>query len=87
MSDKNRLLENFKLYGSVTVGSKGQIVIPAEAREELDIKQGDRFIVFKDPHGEGLTIISAKKLEAILSAVKSKLGSFAKIVSEIKDLN
>ena len=34
-----------KLYGTATVGTKGQVVIPADAREELGIKTGDRLYV------------------------------------------
>lgn len=35
-----------KLYGTATVGSKGQVVIPAEAREALAIQTGDKLYVF-----------------------------------------
>lgn len=35
-------------YGSVKVGERGQIVIPKKARDEFDIKAGDRLIVFGD---------------------------------------
>ena len=34
-----------KLYGVATVGTKGQVVIPADAREELGIQTGDRLYV------------------------------------------
>lgn len=34
-----------KLYGTATVGTKGQVVIPADAREELNIEPGDRLYV------------------------------------------
>lgn len=33
-------------YGSVTVGERGQLVIPAVLRKELKIKSGDRLMVF-----------------------------------------
>ncbi len=33
-----------RLYGTVKVGDRGQVVIPAEARKELDIKPGDLFL-------------------------------------------
>lgn len=36
-----------KCYGSVTVGERGQVVIPAEAREELEIEAGEKLLVFK----------------------------------------
>ena len=33
------------LYGTTTVGEKGQIVIPAEARKAYDIEPGDKLVV------------------------------------------
>lgn len=39
-------------YGMVTVGERGQIVIPAEARRELGIKPGDKLVIMRHPiHG------------------------------------
>ncbi len=34
-----------RIYGIVTVGERGQISIPKEARAEFDIKPGDKLIV------------------------------------------
>ncbi|MBQ1291584.1 MAG: helix-turn-helix domain-containing protein, partial [Lachnospiraceae bacterium] len=36
------------LFGLVTVGDKGQIVIPAQARKLFDISTGDRLVVLGD---------------------------------------
>ena len=44
---------NKKLYGTATIGSKGQVVIPAEAREDLGLKPGDRLYVINAMHGSG----------------------------------
>jgi len=38
-----------KFFGKVSVGSKGQIVIPAEARRMMDIKPGDNLIIMSGP--------------------------------------
>ncbi|MFP3879871.1 MAG: AbrB/MazE/SpoVT family DNA-binding domain-containing protein [Dehalococcoidia bacterium] len=40
--------EGRKFYGSVTVSERGQIVVPAEAREDFNIKTGDKLLVFGD---------------------------------------
>jgi len=40
--------EGKKFYGSVTVSERGQIVIPADARRDFDIKIGDKLLVFGD---------------------------------------
>lgn len=37
-----------KYAGTVTVGTKGQIVIPKEAREMFGIKPGDTLILLAD---------------------------------------
>ncbi|MDI9634659.1 AbrB/MazE/SpoVT family DNA-binding domain-containing protein [Kamptonema cortianum] len=43
-------------YGSVTVGERGQIVIPHEARTELGIRPGDKLLVMRDPVCSALRI-------------------------------
>ena len=47
------------LFGMVTVGDKGQIVIPARARKLFDISPGDQLVVLGD-ESQGLAIIKAK---------------------------
>jgi AbrB family looped-hinge helix DNA binding protein len=42
-----------KMYGTATVGTKGQVVIPAEARDEMGIKTGDKLYVFGAKHFVG----------------------------------
>ncbi|BCJ96805.1 hypothetical protein acsn021_43740 [Anaerocolumna cellulosilytica] len=43
-------------FGIVTVGDKGQIVIPAKARKVFNIKAGDQMLVLGDEE-QGLAII------------------------------
>ncbi|VVC04605.1 Uncharacterised protein [Candidatus Burarchaeum australiense] len=40
-----------RFFGSVLVGSKGQAVIPEEARRLHGVKAGDRMLVFGGPGG------------------------------------
>ena len=40
-----------RFWGSATVGERGQVVIPADARQELDIKPGDKLLIFSGMHG------------------------------------
>ena len=57
------------LFGMVTVGDKGQIVIPAKARKIFDISTGDRLVVLGDEH-RGLAIIKAEDLLNFANAVR-----------------
>jgi AbrB family looped-hinge helix DNA binding protein len=40
-----------KIYGAVTVGERGQVVIPVEVRKSFKVKPGDKLIVFAKPGG------------------------------------
>ena len=42
------------IWGTVTIGDRGQIVIPKSARDEFDLKGGDRLIVASDDVGIAL---------------------------------
>ena len=48
MSDENKKTKNDKFVGSVKVGPKGQIFIPKEAREMLNISTGDTLVLLAD---------------------------------------
>ena len=60
------------IFGMVTGGDKGQIVIPAKARKIFDIKPGDNLIVLGD-EGQGLALIKEKGLLGLLSRAKKML--------------
>ena len=50
------------LWGTVTIGSKGQIVIPKNARDTFDMKEGDRLVVLGD-EAQGIALIKAEIFE------------------------
>ena len=37
-------MREMKFYGSATLGERGQIVIPAEAREALKLEKGEKLL-------------------------------------------
>lgn len=59
------------LFGLVTVGDKGQIVIPAKARKIFDISTGDQLVVLGDEE-QGLALIKSEKFLTLANMV-SKL--------------
>ena len=50
------------LWGTVTIGSKGQIVIPKNARDTFDMKEGDRLVVLGD-ESQGIALIKTEIFE------------------------
>jgi AbrB family looped-hinge helix DNA binding protein len=55
------------------LSSKGQITIPKEARDRLQIGPGDRVKFFFDAHGT-LVILPKTPVLALAGMVKSRLG-------------
>lgn len=50
------------LWGTVTLGSKGQIVIPKAARDTFCLRDGDRLVVLGD-EAEGIALVKAEDFE------------------------
>jgi AbrB family looped-hinge helix DNA binding protein len=70
-----------KVYGAVTVGERGQLVIPSSLRKDLDIKSGDRLMIFAKIDRKMISIMREKdfsdflqKASKIISKLESKVG-------------
>ncbi len=64
--------------GAVTVGERGQVVIPAEARQRCAMQPGDKLLVFIDPATHGVTMTKVDQmhlLHRLLSAMLDRLGA------------
>lgn len=69
-------MHNRKLYGTAIVGTKGQIVIPADAREELNVMPGDRLYVV-GTHGKGmLGLIKEELFEEFIQQLNLEIENF-----------
>jgi AbrB family looped-hinge helix DNA binding protein len=75
---------DFKCFGSATLGPRGQLVIPANARKKLGIEAGTTLLVFLGPAGKGLFLFKADAVEQMvrmasehLSAVEDLIKSYA----------
>ncbi len=59
-----------KIYGIVKVGPKGQIVIPAEAREEFGIQPGDKVVFFSPDLAKGFIVTPQHTFEKLVEKVQ-----------------
>ena len=66
----SRSLKGKHLFGMVTVGEKGQIVIPARARKVFQLKPGDQLLVLGD-EGRGLALMDARLFYQAIEEVKN----------------
>ena len=67
------MFPQMKFWGAATVGTKGQVVIPREAREQLNIKEGEKLVVMGTPMKNGVLFIKADSIEAMMEHVQKDL--------------
>lgn len=69
-------------FGTVTVGQRGQVALPAQARKQLGLEPGDQLVVLTDP-AQGLALIPLRLLlerapdDPLAMLVRSTLGGIA----------
>jgi AbrB family looped-hinge helix DNA binding protein len=54
--------EGNQFIGWVTVSSKGQVAIPTEVRNTLNIKEGDRLLIVLRKEKDGFNLIKSEAL-------------------------
>lgn len=72
---------HIELIGTVTVGPKGQVVIPVEARDRMNIVAGDKLIALYVPDNDAIGFVSEQSMQGVIErmgrhveALKGKLN-------------
>jgi AbrB family looped-hinge helix DNA binding protein len=73
-----------KLYGTATVGTKGQVVIPADAREEMDINAGDRLYVVGSSSKRFIGFIKEEQLRSLIDHITDNIEAYRAALKDIK---
>lgn len=84
MRDEHKACSKRKLYGMATLGERGQVVIPAEAREDMGLNKSDKLLVF----GFGKDMLAMTKLsglEDFASMLEERLGEVREIIRKNKE--
>jgi AbrB family looped-hinge helix DNA binding protein len=74
-----------KLYGTATVGTKGQVVIPSDAREELDIHTGDRLYVVGSPERKWVGFIKEEQLRELIEHITDNVENYKQLLNSDKE--
>jgi AbrB family looped-hinge helix DNA binding protein len=85
MEDKFKEQRALKLYGSTTVGERGQVVIPAEARRDFQITPTSKLLVFGGPGGEGLIFTKAESMTELLTKAMAMLTNLEEMLRSDTD--
>lgn len=78
---KQSFMEDF-FYDTVTVGERGQVVIPAKARRDLGIKHKDKLIVLRAMGKMGIVMIHAKHMTRIFDKMTKHISQIKKILEK-----
>ena len=71
-----------QLYGTATVGTKGQVVIPADARDALDIQTGDRLYVVGSQEKKWVGFIKEEQLRDMLDHITSNIEHYKDMLNK-----
>jgi AbrB family looped-hinge helix DNA binding protein len=57
-------------HGAVTVGERGQIVIPAEVRRAFGIEAGEKLLILCHPADQSIIIVKAEAMMRFLNKMQ-----------------
>ena len=75
-------IKNIQLAGTATVGPKGQVVIPAEVREKMAIKPGDKLIVLYIEEKKSVGFVTEEQAQAIVNKLGENLATLQDAVGK-----
>jgi AbrB family looped-hinge helix DNA binding protein len=69
-------------YDTVTVGERGQVVIPASARKDFGIVPGDKLLVLRGMGKMGIILVPAKHMSQLFTKITKHIGKIKKLMSK-----
>jgi len=73
----------YEFHGTTTLGEKGQVVIPAEARKAMGIKKGEKLLVFA-MGCDMLAFAKLSRVEKFASHLAKKSDAIRSIIDKAK---
>lgn len=73
-------------YGSATIGERGQIVIPSDARKDCDMHSGDKVLVFRHPlHTHMLIFAKVGEMQQLLQQLSHAVEEMSTRVRDVPE--
>ena len=70
---------HIQLAGTVTLGPKGQVVIPVEVREEMGVKPGDKLVALYAPDKKSIGFITEAHAQTFVDMMGKSKAHFEKL--------
>jgi AbrB family looped-hinge helix DNA binding protein len=70
-----------KIYGAITIGERGQVIIPAEARKDLNLSPSTKLMVLSGGQiGDGLLLLKAETVAKMIGRANRVLSNFTEVM-------
>ncbi|MBC7746734.1 AbrB/MazE/SpoVT family DNA-binding domain-containing protein [Pedobacter sp.] len=70
------------LLGTVTIGPKGQVVIPVEAREKMGLNPGDKLVALYVTEKKSVAFVPESQLESIIEKMATHIGVLKDVLNK-----
>lgn len=79
---KKKCQDGKGFYGTTTLGERGQVVIPAKAREDFKLEKGEQLLVF-GMHENIITLVKVQQAHKFVEDLSVKLKSMKSVLKKI----
>lgn len=76
----NMSKNHISIAGTVTVGPKGQVVIPAEVREKMSVTAGDKLIALFVEDKNAIAFITESQVEELVNKMGDNLSALERLI-------
>lgn len=74
--------KHIELVGTMTLGPKGQIVIPSDIREKMGVKPGDKLVALYVPDKCAVSFVSEHRLQKIIDKMGDHVSSIREALTK-----
>jgi AbrB family looped-hinge helix DNA binding protein len=67
--------KNIELSGTVTVGPKGQVVIPVDVREKMGIAPGDKLVALYLPEKKAVGFVTESAMQGLIERMGNHVAA------------
>lgn len=73
---------HISIAGTVTVGPKGQVVIPADVREKMAVAPGDKLIALFVEDKNAISFITEGQVEKLVNKMGDNLSALERLIEK-----
>lgn len=73
-------IKHLQLAGTATLGPKGQVVIPADVREKMNINPGDKLIALYVEDKQSIAFVTETQAQTIIDQFNTHIAELTDVI-------